>query len=60
MITKPIPTEPDPVDCEICLKEIPDSVAVNSEALEYVQHYCGMDCYERWKESIAGRQLLLA
>jgi len=42
------PKEPTTVACEVCLQEIPESVAMNSEADEYVQHFCGVDCYQQW------------
>ena len=38
------------VACEICLKEIPISEALNAEATDYVFHFCGTDCYAKWKE----------
>ena len=50
MTDKPTPEEPDLVSCEICLKEIPDSVAVSSEADEYAQHFCGLACYKQWRD----------
>jgi len=34
--------------CEVCLKEIPDTVHANAEADEYVSHYCGLECYQQW------------
>ena len=34
MNEKPVPTEPTLIDCEICLKEIPDSVATTEEGEE--------------------------
>jgi hypothetical protein len=36
------------VPCEVCLKEIPRSEAVNAEAEDYVAHFCGLDCYRAW------------
>jgi len=48
MINKPIPEEPEMVACEVCLKEIPRSIAKSSEATEYAQHYCGIECYQQW------------
>ncbi|NOZ10695.1 MAG: DUF3330 domain-containing protein [Gammaproteobacteria bacterium] len=44
------PTEDEKVTCEICLKEIPKSAAKSEEANDYVAHFCGLDCYEKWKE----------
>lgn len=44
---KPRPVEQ--VSCEVCLKEVPKSAATSSEGTEYVMHFCGMECYEKWK-----------
>ncbi|MDH5325033.1 MAG: DUF3330 domain-containing protein [Gammaproteobacteria bacterium] len=49
MDNKPKPKEPDLVACEICLEEIPVSASIHQEADEYVQHYCGIECYSQWK-----------
>lgn len=47
---KLIPTEPEKVSCSICLTEIPESVAVSSEADDYTQHFCGSTCYTQWRD----------
>lgn len=44
------PTSEDKVACEVCLKEVPISEAKNSEAQDYVFHFCGIDCFSKWKE----------
>jgi hypothetical protein len=31
------------VDCETDLPDLPDSLADNAEAPDYVAHYCGLD-----------------
>ncbi|GAB4288477.1 MAG: hypothetical protein Kow0096_00870 [Thiohalomonadaceae bacterium] len=46
---KPIPSEPERIQCEICLRDIPASVAVTVEGTDYVHHYCGLDCLARWR-----------
>ncbi len=38
------------VSCAVCLKEVPKSAAVNFEASDYVAHFCGLECYARWKD----------
>lgn len=38
------------IACEICLKEIPASGAKNEETSDYVFHFCGIDCYAKWKD----------
>lgn len=47
------PTEGTMVECDICLKEIPASEARNSEATDYVRHFCGLECYEKWRKQPA-------
>lgn len=44
------PLEPERVACGICLKEIPISEAKSAEAVGYVQHFCGLECYAKWKK----------
>jgi hypothetical protein len=50
MTEKPVPIEPYVVACEVCLAEIPLSVAISQEGNEYTQHFCGIECYSLWKE----------
>lgn len=49
MVTTDKPIEIEQVSCEICMKEIPASEATIPEALDYVVHFCGLECYETWK-----------
>jgi hypothetical protein len=42
--------EEDMVSCEVCMKEIPASEIRNSEAIDYVIHFCGLKCYEKWRK----------
>jgi hypothetical protein len=44
------PTEHETVPCEICLKEIPRSKAKNVEVDDYILHFCGVDCYDKWRK----------
>lgn len=50
MTNKPTPKEPRNVSCKVCLAEIPESVATSSEGDEYTQHFCGIECYDKWRE----------
>lgn len=43
-------TEPETVPCEVCMKEIPSSEAKTSEVDDYVMHFCGIDCYDKWQK----------
>jgi hypothetical protein len=47
------PVELERVACEICLREVPVSEAIIPEAVDYVIHFCGVDCFETWKRSNA-------
>ena len=38
------------IDCEICLKEIPISEAMSDEATDYVAHFCGLECFDKWRK----------
>lgn len=52
------PVQMEQVACEVCLKEVPTSEAVVSEASDYVAYFCGLDCYRQWKaqsEETAGQ-----
>jgi len=40
--------------CDVCHKEVPLSVALRSEAADYVVHFCGLDCYAKWKQQSDG------
>jgi hypothetical protein len=42
------PVDPERVFCEVCLKPVPRSEALSAEARDYVAHFCGLDCYDRW------------
>lgn len=43
------PASTERVACEVCMKEVPQSEAVVPEAVGYVVYFCGLDCYENWK-----------
>jgi hypothetical protein len=49
MVEKQAIIEPETVACEICLMQVPKSVAQSVEGTEYVYHFCGADCYVRWQ-----------
>ena len=51
MVDKTTPKEPDYVNCDVCLAEIPESVAMSSEADAYTHHFCGIECYNKWRDS---------
>jgi hypothetical protein len=41
------------VSCEVCLKEVPLSEATVPEAQDYFAHFCGLACYQQWKDQQA-------
>lgn len=48
------------VACEICLKEIPRSVARSVEGADYTYYFCGQRCYEKWLAGAGMREIELA
>jgi len=50
MTNKSKPVEVEFVKCEVCLKEVPVSAATVAEATDYFVNFCGLECYEKWKE----------
>ena len=48
MVEKPKTTGLPLVPCAVCLKEIPQSVALSAEDQDYVLYFCGVDCYAEW------------
>ena len=49
-------TESEMIACEICLKEVPHSETENEEVGDYVVHFCGLECYEKWHEETAEKK----
>lgn len=58
MVKSSDPFEVEKVPCDICRKEVPLSEAKISEAADYVAHFCGLECYTKWKQQSerAGQQ----
>ena len=49
MATSDKPGEVKHIACEMCLKEVPITEAKVPEATDYFVHFCGLECYEKWK-----------
>lgn len=47
------PTNVETIHCDVCMKEIPASEAKNAEVQDYMMHFCGLECYERWSKQTA-------
>lgn len=39
----------DITSCAVCLVEVPASVAKSVEGPDYVHHFCGLDCLDKWQ-----------
>lgn len=39
---------PELVSCRICRKEIPLSSAFTPQGAEYIEYFCGIECYEEF------------
>lgn len=50
MVEKTDIVEPEKVACQVCLREIPKSVAESLEGPQYVYYFCGADCYAAWQD----------
>ena len=46
-----VPIEVSMVPCRTCLTEVPISEVIVSEATDYVAHFCGLECYQKWKNN---------
>lgn len=42
--------EVEKIACDICRKEVPLSEAKTPEAMDYVAHFCGLECYTKWQQ----------
>lgn len=50
MVNKTDSSEVEMVPCDVCRKEVPLTEAVIPEAADYVAHFCGLECYAKWKQ----------
>jgi hypothetical protein len=55
MVEHPKPELPEQIACEICMKEVPKTEALNAEGAEYVLYFCGLDCYTKWSGEHPGQ-----
>ena len=42
------------IPCSVCRHEIPLSVALWRESSDYVAYFCGLECYDRWRNQSGG------
>ena len=45
----PNANDPTATSCCVCCKEIPLDAAFTPEGAEYVEHFCGLECYQRFQ-----------
>ena len=45
-------TKTELISCDICMKEFPSEDAKISEIDDYVMHFCGLDCYDKWHNKV--------
>jgi hypothetical protein len=50
MLKKPENPPEGLVACEVCLTEIPRSVARSHEGSDYVLYFCGDKCFAEWQK----------
>jgi len=48
-----LPEDEQLLSCELCLKSIPLSESEISEAEDYVAYFCGLECYDIWRQQKA-------
>ena len=51
-----INSDNEKVECQVCMKEVPISESKSEEATDYVLHFCGLECYSKWKEQNQQKQ----
>jgi len=56
MIKQPGKSAEPLLQCNVCLKEIPRSVAKSLEGPDYVYHFCGAECYAKWEKQNQGER----
>jgi len=44
-----LPKDEQRLSCELCLSSIPLSEFEISEAEDYVAYFCGLECYDIWR-----------
>ncbi|BCB27529.1 hypothetical protein SKTS_24150 [Sulfurimicrobium lacus] len=40
------------VQCEVCMTEVPASASHGFEVVDYVHHFCGLECLGLWREKL--------
>ncbi|TCV86718.1 DUF3330 domain-containing protein [Sulfurirhabdus autotrophica] len=40
------------LSCEVCLIEVPADISASFEGPDYVHHFCGLDCLDKWRKQV--------
>lgn len=51
---RPRPEPPKQVSCEACMRQLIREDAYRSESEDYVLWFCGLNCFETWKDEDVG------
>lgn len=50
MMRKPFVSPPETVSCSLCQLQVPHAEALSVEGQEYLYYFCGLGCYEAWRQ----------
>jgi len=42
--------------CAVCLTEVPPDAVNVTDAQDYVHHFCGLGCFEKWQKQAGSSQ----
>lgn len=51
---RPRPEPPAHVSCEACMRQLTPGDAYRSESEDYALWFCGLSCFETWKDEDLG------
>ncbi len=46
------------LSCEICIKEVPMMSGKALEIDDYVMHFCGLECFDKWHKQAENKKIL--
>lgn len=55
MGTSKKPADGEQLTCEVCMTSMAAADAITPEATDYYLHFCGLDCYGKWKSRIGNK-----
>jgi len=51
MQTDVTPAVAERLPCQVCQHEVPASEVFMAEAVDYVAYFCGLECFDKWRQS---------